>query len=134
MSKFKELAFFGFAGTLGFLADSGALYLVKDYLGLYSARLVSFFFAVIITWLVNRNLTFRSKPSNLSIFQEFIKYLGMMSIGGLINYSTYAFLIFKFEIINIYPIIAVAAGSITGMAANYAQMKYLLYKNQKTNS
>ncbi|WP_280174532.1 hypothetical protein [Pantoea rodasii] len=44
---------------LGFLIDAGALYLAKPFVGIYFGRLISFFLAVMVTWLFNRNVTFK---------------------------------------------------------------------------
>lgn len=128
MPKLKELALFGVAGTAGFLIDSAVLYLLKGTLGLYGARASSFLCAVIGTWLINRRLTFRHSPSNLSLHKEFAKYLIMMLLGGTANYAVYALSVYANSTVHEHPVIGVALGSLAGMVINYAQMKFLLFK------
>jgi putative flippase GtrA len=64
----KELLRFAIAGTVGFVVDAGVLYLVKDSLGYYLGRALSFFLAVFCTWLLNRQFTFHQKASGVSRF------------------------------------------------------------------
>ncbi|WP_442880454.1 GtrA family protein [Chlorobium sp.] len=63
--------FFGLSGIVGFVIDSFVLYLLKDSLGLYVARLVSFMTAVFSTWLFNRTITFSEQDSGYSKAKEF---------------------------------------------------------------
>ncbi len=55
----RELFFFIFAGTIGFLVDTGVLYLVKAQCGLYWGRAISFLCAASVTWILNRSRTFQ---------------------------------------------------------------------------
>ncbi len=124
----KELFFFSIVGTVGFLVDTGVLYLLKADLGNYWARAVSFPCAVFVTWLLNRYFTFKSKISNEIWYKEFIRYFVMMFAGGLVNYAVYVFCIANYILVQNYPVLGVAAGSICGLFVNYLQLKLLLYK------
>lgn len=128
MPRFKELFLFGLAGTAGFLIDSAVLYALKGAMGLYLARAVSFLCAVLGTWLINRNLTFQHRSSQLSLGQEFIRYLTMMLLGGAVNYMAYALSIHYLPTVRDYPVLGVALGSLAGMVINYLQMRLLLFK------
>lgn len=129
MRKLKELLFFGLAGTAGFLIDSAVLYTLKSALGLYTARFISFLCAVVGTWLINRNLTFQHYSSQLSLSQEFLRYLPMMLLGGIFNYLVYALSVYNLPTAKEYPVLAVALGSLAGMIVNYLQMKLVLFKS-----
>lgn len=128
MKTIKELLFFGVAGVLGFLTDAGTLYLVKSFIGVYFGRLVSFFLAVIVTWLFNRNITFKESTAHMSLISEFLHYLSLMVVGGTINLGVYYLLVGSVDQIKEWPVIAVAVGSIAGMVANFISSRYLLYK------
>ena len=78
MKVVRELVLFGLVGVIGFLVDSGVLYLLKSSMGLYYGRLVSFFCAVLTTWILNRYLTFSQRASGLSLIHEFSRYFGLM--------------------------------------------------------
>lgn len=128
MKAIKELFFFGIAGVLGFLTDAGTLYLVKPFTGVYFGRLLSFFLAVIVTWLFNRNITFKENSVHMNLISEFLHYLSLMVVGGTINLGVYYLLVASVDQIREWPVIAVAVGSIAGMVANFISSRYLLYK------
>ncbi len=132
MKALRELVLFGFAGVMGFIADTGVLYLLKPALGLYYGRLISFICAVVVTWLINRHLTFVKRASGLSLWREFSRYFGLMLGGGLVNYATYALLVSFFEAIASQPVWGVAAGSCTGMLVNYLSAKFLVFRGKTT--
>lgn len=130
----KELLRFAIAGTVGFVVDAGVLYLVKDSLGYYLGRALSFLLAVFCTWLLNRQFTFHQKASGVSPVLEFIRYFWLMLGGGAINYLTYAALIHWFSYMQKYPVWAVAAGSVASMTINFLSLKYVLYSKQKKHT
>jgi len=122
---------FVFVGVIGFVVDSSLLYILKNEFGLYISRGISFFFAVITTWGLNKLITFKNMHSGLPVWHEFLHYLKFMLIGGCVNYSAYAAAISLSVIIQGYPVIAVALGSLAGLFVNYLTSKYLLFKNTK---
>lgn len=131
MFSYISFLLFVFVGTVGFLVDSFFLYLLKNEIGLYAARVISFFFAVITTWGLNRTITFKNAKSGLPKWREFLHYMKLMLLGGLVNYLTYAAAIFFIPTVKLYPIIAVALGSLSGLFINYLTSKYLLFKKEK---
>ena len=131
IGKFKELLQFGMVGTIGFLADSGAL-LGLLYFGLnpYWGRLGSFFLAVSCTWLLNRNFTFKAKKTT-ALGMEWVKYVIANSMGALLNYGVYALLIYKVGFVAQWPVLGVAAGSIVGLLANYINSSVFVYGDKQ---
>src|SRR5215470_6405001 len=88
---------FGIVGGIGFLVDAGLLHLMlKLGLGYYGGRLISFLAAATATWILNRSFTFRRETPSaihsdpLHPMGEWLAYLGLMVIGGVVNYGTYA--------------------------------------------
>jgi len=129
--RFKEIFVFGFVGTLGFLVDSGILYLLDEHFGVYLARLVSFACAVFVTWICNRRITFGSRHSGKSLPREFAEYLAYMLLGGACNYGVYSLLVAHYATVHEHPVIGVAAGSLAGMFINFFSAKFFLFKNAK---
>jgi putative flippase GtrA len=126
----KEFLIFGIVGTVGFLVDAGVLYLLKGSLGLYWARVPSFFCAATATWLLNRQFTFRSRISGVSIFQEYTKYFGLMLGGGAVNYLVYALAVSLLPTASYRPLASVALGSIAGMFINYFFARYFVFRRK----
>ena len=124
----REVALFGMVGTAGFLVDAAVLYLLRTTLGLLAARVPSFIAAVAITWWLNRRFTFQKRPSGLSKWEEFRRYLALMLVGGSVNYVVYAALLLAFGVFREYPVLGVAAGSIAGMGANLLGARLFLFR------
>ncbi len=127
MIVFRELFVFGIVGVIGFVVDAGVLYMFKPYLGLYGGRLLSFFCAVVATWLLNRQFTFKLRQSGVTLGREFSRYFVSMLGGGTVNYASYAVLVYFFVYIAERPVWGVAAGSLAGMLVNYLLAKFYVF-------
>ncbi len=130
ISFLTNVIMFGIVGGVGFIFDVAVLYSLKGHIGLYPAKIVSFFIAVIITWLLNRVLTFKHRPSGLSLHREFTHYFVVMIAGGVINYLTFWLSTSYSSIIMAYPVIGVAIGSLCGMIFNYTSAKLLVFRSK----
>jgi putative flippase GtrA len=109
---------FGVVGTIGFVVDAGILTLaLAQSLDLYTSRLISFGCAVTVTWFLNRVFTFRSNSRDL--VSQWARFALTNSLGGVLNYGTYALLVWQVTLIHSHPIIGVAFGSLTGMTVNF---------------
>lgn len=124
----RQVFFFAVAGTVGLLVDIAVLYALRDLLGPFYGRAVSFFAAVVATWLVNRSVTFHSRRSGLSLKSEFSAYLTLMLAGGAVNYVTYSALVVGVELVAQHLFLGVAAGSLAGMLVNFVTSRFLLYR------
>ena len=129
MRLIQDYIFFGVVGAIGFLVDVAVLYLLIGSIGLFYGRAVSFLAAVVVTWLLNRKLTFRHRNSRLESGREFTVYLTLMLIGGLVNYAVYAGLVVTIPPIIAHPFIAVAAGSLAGMLINFVTSRFFLFRH-----
>jgi putative flippase GtrA len=132
MKVVRELVLFGLVGVIGFLVDSGVLYLLKSSMGLYYGRLFSFISAVLTTWILNRHLTFSKRASGLSLFTEFSRYFGLMLGGGVVNYASYALLVYFIEFVARQPVWGVAVGSCAGMMVNYLLARFFIFRGRTT--
>jgi len=121
LSKLPK-GFFAFlcVGTIGFAVDAAILtYLVTgkgwDH---YSARLVSFGAAVFVTWLLNRQWTFRHSATDNKT-REYSAYLTVQIIGALLNFAIYSACIFAVEWFQNFPVIPLAIASLIAAFFNY---------------
>jgi putative flippase GtrA len=124
----REFILFALVGGIAFVVDVGVLYSVKAELGVYWGRATSFLCAVIVTWLLNRQLTFKGRFSGLSLFSEFARYLVVMMGGGTINYLLYAVLVTTVAKVAAQPVWGVAAGSCAGMLFNFIFARFFVFK------
>jgi putative flippase GtrA len=128
---------FGIVGGIGFLVDAGVLTVMLTWgLDPYSGRVVSFLAAATTTWILNRSFTFRrdspsgTHPAPTHPMGEWLVYLGLMVIGGLVNYGTYALAVALLEPVERHPVIGVALGSLAGMAINFWTSKTMVFERK----
>ncbi len=128
---------FGMVGGVGFLVDAGLLHVLLQLgLGYYGGRVVSFLAAATVTWILNRSFTFRREtfPDGTSgaihPAGEWLAYLGLMAIGGVVNYGAYALAVAFSEPVRRHPELGVALGSIAGMAINFWSAKTLVFERK----
>jgi putative flippase GtrA len=123
---------FALAGGIGFIVDASVLYaMLWAGAGPYLGRAVSFLCAVLVTWQINRRLTFTDRHGK-SIFREFAEYLLAMLAGGLCNYAAYAVALHFLPAGKTTPLIADAFGSIAGMLVNFASAKLWVFRARPT--
>jgi putative flippase GtrA len=124
----RQFLTFGLIGTGGFVVDSVMLYVcLAAGLGLYSGRIASYLVAATFTWWMNRRFTFR-EHADPRVAHEWLRFLAANSLGGLLNYATYALLVSTYRSVAEMPVLAVAAGSIAGLSANFVMSRYLVFR------
>ena len=132
-TRIGRLAFqfgkFGLVGVVGFIVDVTVLYLLlwNTDLGRYGSRVLSFLSASTTTWTLNRNFTFRGQHDG-SLWRQWAKFVAANSVGGVLNYGTYAALIAYSPLVAAHPVLGVAAGSVAGMFFNFTAAKKLVFK------
>ncbi|MBB5609086.1 MULTISPECIES: GtrA family protein [unclassified Janthinobacterium] len=122
----KQFLRFCLVGTLGFVVDAGVLQLLLLTVTTnpYTARIFSFLAAASVTWICNRSFTFRSAiPASRA---EWLRYVGLMALGALVNYTVYALCIAASSYARAQPWSAVAAGSVAALGINFLLSRLLL--------
>lgn len=130
MSTKRSLLWFGAVGVAGLVVDVTVLTALREILGVYGARLVSFLVAASVTWLLNRNLTFSHCSASIGLCGEYASYMGLMLGGGFINYAVYSLLAWRFAQTPNWLAVYVAVGSFAGMAINYLGASRWLYRHR----
>jgi putative flippase GtrA len=126
----RQFVVFGLVGSLGFIVDTGVLYLlVKQLAGnLYYSRLLSYCCAATVTWKLNQHFTFANKAhKQRSQHHEWLRYLCLNMFGATLNYAIYSVLVFNFQLVQQQPVIGVAAGSLAAMLVNFCVCKYYVF-------
>lgn len=123
---------FGMSGVVGYLVDSLVLYAAMALgMGFLRGRLVSFVCAVIVTFFLNRRYTFAEQlqqaAARVPLWREFSAYLAAMALGGLLNLATYWLVLMLIPHFPALFALAVGAGSLVGMVANFASAKWLVF-------
>lgn len=128
MENYRQFIRFLIAGALGFVVDVGVLYLALHIgFGYFAGRAISFLCAVLGTWQINRQFTFTTRPE-VPVFNEALRYLAAMSLGGMINYAAYTATVLMVRDIPLLPLFAVAIGTLAGLLVNFFSAKLWVFK------
>jgi putative flippase GtrA len=116
---------FVIVGGLGFVADAAllALLLAVTPLGPFTARLLSIGFALGVTWLCNRSLTFR--PSGRGMLREGARYGGVGVATSILNYLVYSGLLLAVP--SMPPLLALVLASLAAMVLSYLGYSRLVF-------
>lgn len=121
---------FSMVGVVAFVVNAGLVELLVAKTGPVWAQCIAFPFAATVAWQLNRRFTFTA--SGLPPRQEWIRYILANGVGWLINNGTYLGLVLTVPLIADHPSLAVAAGSIAGLAANFLSSRQFVFNNNST--
>ena len=125
MNKFLK---FALVGSIGFIVDAIILLVlvhIFDQTIIFS-RIIAFFLAVFVTWIINRNFTFLRNTSYKK-GKEYIYYLTIQTIGAILNLIIFIVLIDFVELFKNYLILPLGIASILVMFFNYFMIKNKIY-------
>jgi putative flippase GtrA len=120
-------------GGVGFVVDASILAtLVHSYgWGDYTARLISFPIAVLVTWLLNRKFAFPSGATSRK-GAEYTRYVGVQTVGSLINFLVYSLCIATIPIMDRWPVLALAVGVMVQIPFNFLGMQKFVFTGNKS--
>lgn len=118
---------FGTVGTFGFLIDTATVYASRGALGLYGAGVLAFFVAASANWALNRVWTFRGLGT-AAPHRQWAMFLAANSVGFVLNRGAYFILVTVSTLCAANPVLAVGAGSITGMFANFTLSRRIVFR------
>ena len=110
-----------------FAVNAGLVELLVATTGPVWAQCIAFPVAATAAWQLNRRYTFAA--SGLSPRREWIRYILANGAGWLINNGAYLGLVLTVPLIAAHPSLAVAAGSIAGLAANFLFSRQFVFTN-----
>jgi len=120
---------FGAVGSVGFAIDGGLLWaLTSNGTDAYVARLFSFPVAVVSTWLLNRNWTFRATRHPHARTRQFGRYFSVKIFGSLTNYAIYATWIALAGASQIMIMAGFVMGSAVGLVLNFIGARYFVFQ------
>jgi putative flippase GtrA len=119
---------FGVVGVAGFLADTAVVYATRDMAGLYVAGTLAYAVAVTVTWWLNRIWTFRGAGAIGSVFRQWLIFAAANLPGLCLNLGTYFVLVTVVPVCAVHPILAIAAGALAGMFANFTLSRAMVFR------
>lgn len=129
-----KILFFGMVGAVGFVIDAFLLTVltVKLDLDIVPARAISFACATLITWLLNRTLTFSSQASRepQTRKKEYFMYITVQMIGAALNFVVFLALIEGNPMLRQMPVIPLAGGAVVALVFNFAMSRKFVFVNR----
>jgi len=122
-------------GGIGFIIDASILaILVHGYgWGDYTARILSFAVAVTATWYLNRRYVFSARKT-LDRRSEYSRYLAVQLTGMAINFLVYSLCIATVEIMDQWPVLALAVGSAVALFFNFMGARLFVFHGNNNHS
>ncbi len=121
---------FGFVGFAGFLVDLSVVYAARSWVGLYAAGMLSYLCANTVNFSLNRYWTFRHRP-RMRLLRHWALFLAATTPGLICNRGAYVLLIFLVPLCAHHPVLAVIAGSIAGMMANFMMSHRVVFSEKR---
>lgn len=118
---------FGTVGAAGFVVDTAVVYATRAWLGLYLAGVLSFLVAASFTWLGNRLWTFRGRGAG-RMHAQWARFVAANTLGFLLNRGTYAILVTVSALCAEQPVLAIFAGMLAGMLANFHFSRTMVFR------
>jgi len=125
MGQFWRFSLVG-AAVFGF--NAGLVEMLAQFLEPVRSQLIAFPLAATAAWWLNRRYTFGA--SGLAPHSEWLQYVLVNSVGWLINNAIYLVTVFNLSFAYTHPFIAVAAGSLSGLTANFFLSRRMMFKGK----
>jgi putative flippase GtrA len=122
----RQIGRFCLVGTAAFAINAGLVEGLGANFNPLHSQMIAFPLAATAAWWMNRHYTFGA--SELAPHREWFQYVLANSIGWLINNTIYLVMVFNLSLAYTHPFIAVAAGSISGLAANFFLSRRMVFK------
>jgi len=111
-------------GSVGFAVDSGVtLALHRFGLAPLTARVSAFLLAATVTWILNRDFTFRSGGGP----RRWLLYVALTASGGLLNVALFWVWVGYFGTSRLNLVVGVAIGSAAALSLNFGVSKHLVF-------
>ena len=132
----REIALFAVGGVGGLVIDAGIVQMLVSFghWDPYLARVLSFLLAATFTWWWNRRYTFSARHSGRTPRAEWVRWMGLMSVGALVNYGVYALLLLTYPSLHRWPALPAAAGSALAALVNFSTARRMLFRHPKVTS
>ncbi|MEM7774320.1 MAG: GtrA family protein [Pseudomonadota bacterium] len=130
--RFRHFGGFVLAGAMALIVDIIVLQLLMSLAGLAAAmaRLVAIAMAMVVSWLINRTVTFAvaAPPS----WPEFSKFAAASWLAQAVNYGV--FLVLLAAVPNLPAPLAVVGASLVAMVVSYVGFRYGVFRQSQADT
>nr|WP_246387205.1 GtrA family protein [Gluconacetobacter sacchari] len=125
---------FGIVGGMGLMWDTLAVYGLRPLLGLSAAAVLAYFIAATMNWLANRLWTFRHVVHADRPLVQWARYLMANALGFVLNRGMVFTLFLLVPPCRTFPVLALAAGALAGLAANFTLSHRVVFRHRRTDA
>ena len=128
--RHKTILWFVCSGAIAFWIDFLTFWILQTAgLNLWLARAAAFIIAATFTWVFNTKISFREREARFKNLKGWSTYIALATIGGSFNYCASMVVVKSVSEVNpVTMFIAVAAGSIAGLFANFFLNHIVFFK------
>jgi putative flippase GtrA len=125
----RQFASFTFVGLAGLGVDAGLFVLLTRTLAwsIAPARTASVCCMVLITWMLNRAITFAAHRSPRR-GAEFVRYAAVQAGGLVVNIGVFALCLWLSPALRQVPLAPLVVGAAAGFAFNFTVMRTLVFR------
>ena len=129
----RQFVAFTLVGLTGLAVDAGLfLLLTRTFLWpIAPARTLSVCCMVLITWILNRAVTFAEHRSPRR-GAEFVRYAAVQTSGLVVNLGVFALCLWLSPALRQVPLVPLVVGAAAGFAFNFAVMRTLVFRGAAT--
>lgn len=122
----KEFLKFGIIGLCALIFEACLIFILfKSGFDLKYSRIITIPLALILTWFLNRTITF--KNNNPQKLKQYVQYSSLIMLGISLNYLVYLYFLDFFKELEFAYIIALCLGSLSSMFFNFGFSKYFVF-------
>ncbi len=122
-----QFVMFGIVGLAGLAVDTGTVYGLRAWLGLYGAGLAAYGTGATTTWWLNRRWTFRGHAPARA-HRQWALFMAANAAGFVLNRGTYFALVAGVAVCARQPVLATSAGAVAGMFVNFCLSRRLVFR------
>lgn len=118
----RQFLRFAFVGGIGFIVDAGGVFLLTHWgWPPIVARIPSTSIAILVTWLLNRRVTFCvAKPRTR---RELMRYVVIATSSALLNFAIYS----AFVLMGVQPVLAVVFATAILLLFSFFAYRHLVF-------
>lgn len=126
----SRLVRFSIIGAIGFFIEAAFLtyFVTQTTIGPMYGRLFSFPAAVLVTWGLNRKITFQSDNSPGS---ESLRYFTVQLVGALCNLGLFFVLVSSISMLAQEPVLPLFLAAILGLSVNFTLSRNWVFKKNE---
>jgi len=125
----KQALSFWLIGLVGFAVDATILYFLRSLFDtdIMIARFLSLGTAMTVSWYLNRKLTFAGQSDDKA-WREWLYYSTVNSVGAVINYCLFIWLVMNNDYFAEYLMIPLSIASGLAAVVNFLLTKYVIFR------